>query len=81
MVGGHEKARGEVLESIAIGKAFLKAQRMFTVMEGKTAFHFECTQMDYGRLWKDLVKVWTGANAMSVASLLMMAAWVSGGFR
>ena len=39
-VGGHERARGEVLESLAIGREFLKAKRTVQCYGGKETISF-----------------------------------------
>jgi 4,4'-diaponeurosporenoate glycosyltransferase len=80
MVGGHEKARGEVLESIAIGREFLKAHRNVHCYGGKETISFRMYPDGLWSLVEGFGKGFgTGASAMSVASLLMMVAWVFGG--
>ena len=79
-VGGHEKARGEVLESLAIGKEFLRANRKVHCYGGKETISFRMYPDGFQSLVEGFAKGFgTGANAMSVASLLMMVAWVFGG--
>jgi len=80
MVGGHEKARGEVLESLAIGREFLKANQKVHCYGGKETISFRMYPDGLRSLVEGFGKGFgTGASAMSVASLLMMVAWVFGG--
>jgi len=80
MVGGHEKARGEVLESVAIGREFLKTHRNVHCYGGKETISFRMYPDGLRSLVEGFGKGFgTGASAMSVASLLMMVAWVFGG--
>jgi len=79
-VGGHEKARGEVLESLAIGREFLKANRKVNCFGGKETISFRMYSDGLRSLVEGFSKGFgTGANAMSVVSLLMMVGWVFGG--
>jgi len=79
-VGGHEKARGEVLESLAIGKEFLMANRKVYCYGGKEAISFRMYPDGLQSLVEGFGKGFgTGANAMSMVSLLMIAGWVFGG--
>jgi 4,4'-diaponeurosporenoate glycosyltransferase len=80
MAGGHEKARGEVLESIAIGKEFLKAHRNVHCYGGKETISFRMYPNGLRSLVEGFGKGFgTGASAMSVPSFFMMVAWVFGG--
>ena len=79
-VGGHEKARGEVLESLAIGKEFLKTKREVHCYGGKGTISFRMYPEGLRSLVEGFSKGFgTGANATSVVSLLMIVGWVSGG--
>lgn len=79
-VGGHEKAKGEVLESLAIGKEFLKAKREVHSYGGKGAISFRMYPGGIRSLIEGFSKGFgTGANAMSVVSLIMIVGWVFGG--
>jgi 4,4'-diaponeurosporenoate glycosyltransferase len=79
-VGGHEKARGEVLESLAIAKEFTKANREVHCFGGKGTISFRMYPGGIRSLIEGFSKGFgTGANAMSVVSLLMIVAWVFGG--
>jgi len=80
IVGGHEKARGEVLESLAIGKEFLKANREVHCYGGKETISFRMYPGGLRSLIEGFGKGFgTGANAMSVVSLFMIVGWVFGG--
>ena len=80
MVGGHEKARGEVLESLAIGREFLKANQKVHCYGGKETISFRMYPDGLRSLVEGFSKGFgTGANAMSVVSLLMIVGWVFGG--
>ena len=79
-VGGHEKVRGEILESIALGRAFLKAGREVRCYGGKGTLSFRMYPEGLRSLIEGFSKGFgTGANAMSLVSLLMMVCWVTGG--
>jgi len=79
-VGGHEKARGEVLESLAIGKEFLRANRKVHCYGGKETISFRMYPDGFQSLVEGFGKGFgTGANAMSVVGLLMIVGWVFGG--
>jgi len=79
-VGGHEKARGEVLESLAIGREFLRAKRKVHCYGGKEAISFRMYPDGFQSLVEGFGKGFgTGAHAMSMVSLFMIAGWVFGG--
>ena len=79
-VGGHEKARGEVLESLAIGKEFLRANRKVHCYGGKDTISFRMYPEGFQSLVEGFGKGFgTGANAMSMVSFFMIAGWVFGG--
>jgi 4,4'-diaponeurosporenoate glycosyltransferase len=79
-VGGHGKARGEVLESLAIGKEFLKAKWEVHSYGGKGTISFRMYPGGIRSLIEGFSKGFgTGANAMSVVSLIMLVGWVFGG--
>jgi 4,4'-diaponeurosporenoate glycosyltransferase len=78
--GGHEKARGEVLESLAIGKEFLRANRKVHCYGGEETISFRMYPDGFQSIVEGFGKGFgTGANAMSVVSLLMIVGWVFGG--
>lgn len=79
-VGGHEKAHGEVLESLAIGKEFLKANKEVHCYGGKETISFRMYPGGLRSLIEGFSKGFgTGANALSVVSLFMIVGWVFGG--
>jgi 4,4'-diaponeurosporenoate glycosyltransferase len=79
-VGGHERARGEVLESLAIGKEFLRANQKVHCYGGKGAISFRMYPDGFQSLVEGFGKGFgTGANAMSMVSLVMIGGWVFGG--
>ena len=79
-VGGHEKARGEVLESLAIGKDFLRSNRKVHCYGGKDTISFRMYPEGFQSLVEGFGKGFgTGANAMSMVSFFMIAGWVFGG--
>jgi len=79
-VGGHEKARGEVLESLTIGKEFLRANRKVNCYGGKGTISFRMYPDGFQSLVEGFGKGFgTGANAMSMVGLFMIAGWVFGG--
>lgn len=79
-VGGHEKARGEVLESLVLGREFLKTHRDVHCYGGKGTISFRMYPDGLRSLVEGFSKGFgTGASAMSVVSLLMMVGWVFGG--
>ena len=80
IVGGHEKARGEVLESLAIGREFLKANQQVYCFGGKDTISFRMYPDGLRSLIDGFSKGFgTGANAISMISLLMIVCWVFGG--
>ncbi len=80
-VGGHshEKVRGEILESLALGKVFLRANRSVHCYGGKGSISFRMYPAGLASLIEGFSKGFgTGANAMSLGSLLMMVCWIFG---
>jgi 4,4'-diaponeurosporenoate glycosyltransferase len=80
-VGGHsdEKVRGEILESLAFGKLFLRANRSVRCYGGKGSISFRMYPAGLSSLVEGFSKGFgTGANAMSLGSLLMMVCWIFG---
>ncbi len=79
-VGGHEKVRGEILESISFGREFLKAGREVRCYGGKGTISFRMYPEGLRSLIEGFGKGFgTGANAMSFVSLFMMVCWITGG--
>jgi len=80
-VGGHshEKVRGEILESLALGKVFLRAKGNVHCYGGKGSISFRMYPAGLPSLIEGFSKGFgTGANAMSLGSLLMMVCWIFG---
>jgi len=79
-VGGHEKARGEILESISLGKGFLKTGREVWCYGGKGTISFRMYPEGLRSLMEGFSKGFgTGASATSLVALLMMVCWITGG--
>jgi 4,4'-diaponeurosporenoate glycosyltransferase len=79
-VGGHEKVRGEILESISFGKEFLKAGREVRCYGGKGTINFRMYPEGLRSLIEGFGKGFgIGANAMSLVGLFMMVSWITGG--
>jgi 4,4'-diaponeurosporenoate glycosyltransferase len=82
-VGGHshERVRGEILESLALGKEFLRANGKVHCYGGKDSISFRMYPAGLRSLIEGFSKGFgTGANAMSLGSLLMMVCWIFGCF-
>lgn len=80
IVGGHERARGEVLESLVIGREFLKADRKVYCYGGKETISFRMYPDGLRSLIEGFGKGFgTGATALSMVSLFMIVGWVFGG--
>jgi 4,4'-diaponeurosporenoate glycosyltransferase len=80
-VGGHshERVRGEILESLALGKEFLSANRDVRCYGGKGSISFRMYPAGLPSLIEGFSKGFgTGANALSLGSLLMMVCWIFG---
>jgi len=80
-VGGHshEKVRGEILESLALGKVFIRAKGNVHCYGGKGSISFRMYPAGLASLIEGFSKGFgTGANAMSLGSLLMMVCWIFG---
>mgnify|MGYP005839651887 CR=1 FL=1 len=80
MVGGHEKARGEVLESLALGREFLRANQNISCYGGKETISFRMYPGGLRSLIQGFSKGFgTGARAMSWVILFMVVGWIFGG--
>jgi 4,4'-diaponeurosporenoate glycosyltransferase len=77
---GHQKVRGEVLESLGLGKQFLRANRKVRLFGGKGAISFRMYPEGIGSMIEGFGKgLGTGAKAMSPPILLMAICWITGG--
>lgn len=79
-IGGHEIAKGKILENMAMGKAFIKAGYDVHCYGGKGTIYFRM----YPEGFKSMVEGFSkgfgiGANAISPGFLLMIVCWVFGG--
>ena len=80
MVGGHEQVRGEVLESLGLGREFLKANRKVHCYGGKETISFRMYPDGLKTLIEGFSKGFgTGAKAVSLTTLFMIVGWVFGG--
>jgi 4,4'-diaponeurosporenoate glycosyltransferase len=78
--GGHQKVRGEVLESLGLGKQFLKANRKVRLFGGKGAISFHMYPEGIGSMIEGFSKGFgTGAKTMSPPILIMAICWITGG--
>ena len=78
--GGHQKVRGEVLESLGLGKQFLKGNRKVRLFGGKGAISFHMYPEGIGSMIEGFSKGFgTGAKAMSPPILIMAICWITGG--
>ena len=78
--GGHQKVRGDVLESLGLGKQFLKANRKVRLFGGKGAISFRMYPDGIGSLIEGFSKGFgSGAKAMSLPHLIMPVCWITGG--
>ncbi|NWG03902.1 MAG: glycosyltransferase [Syntrophaceae bacterium] len=79
-IGGHEKARGEVLESLVLGREFIKAKQGVHCFGGKGTISFRMYPDGLKSLIEGFSKGFgTGAKAMSLVSLFMVVGWIFGG--
>jgi 4,4'-diaponeurosporenoate glycosyltransferase len=79
-VGGHEKVRGEVLESLGLGQEFLKRKLGVHGYGGKGTVSFRMYPEGIGSLVEGFSKGFgTGARALSPGILFMTVGWVTGG--
>ena len=79
-IGGHQKVRGEVLESLGLGKQFLMANRKVRLFGGKGAISFRMYPEGIGSMIEGFSKGFgTGAKAMSPPILIMAICWITGG--
>jgi 4,4'-diaponeurosporenoate glycosyltransferase len=79
-VGGHEKVRGEVLESLGLGKEFLKRNLGVHAYGGKGTVSFRMYPEGIRSLVEGFNKGFgIGAWALSPGILFMTVGWVTGG--
>jgi 4,4'-diaponeurosporenoate glycosyltransferase len=79
-VGGHEKARGEVLESLVLGQEFIKAKKGVHCFGGKGTLSFRMYPDGLKSLIEGFSKGFgTGAKSVSLGTLFMIVGWIFGG--
>ena len=79
-VGGHEIAKAEILESMALGKAFIGAGHDVHCFGGKGTISFRMYPEGFRSLVEGFSKGFgIGANAISLSVLMMIACWIFGG--
>lgn len=79
-VGGHKKVRQYILESIAMGKAFIHAGYDVHCFGGKGAISFRMYPDGLAAMVEGFSKGFvTGAHAISFTMMLMLVCWIFGG--
>jgi 4,4'-diaponeurosporenoate glycosyltransferase len=77
----HARVRGAILESLALGKEFLRAKVKVHCYGGKGSLSFRMYPAGLSSLIEGFSKGFgSGANAMPIGSLLMMVCWIFGCF-
>lgn len=77
----HENVRMAVLESVALGKAFLASHLSVHCYGGKGSISFRMYPDGFSSLVEGFSKGFaTGAGTVSPGSLLLTVCWISGGF-
>ena len=79
-VGGHEIVRGEILESLGLGRAFLDANMPVHCFGGKGVISFRMYPDGFTSLLDGFSKGFgIGARATTIISLLFIFCWIYGG--
>jgi 4,4'-diaponeurosporenoate glycosyltransferase len=79
-VGGHEIVKTEILENMALGKAFIDAGHDVHCYGGKGNISFRMYPEGFRSLVEGFSKGFgIGANAISLSVLMMIVCWVFGG--
>ncbi len=79
-VGGHEIVRGDILESLGLGRAFLEANLPVNCYGGKGVISFRMYPDGFKSLTEGFSKGFgTGAKATSVAGQICIFCWIFGG--
>ena len=79
-VGGHGRARAEVLESMGLADAFREARLPVTCYGGKGAVSFRMYPDGFRSMTDGFSKGFAeGAGAISLPVLMLLVAWVTGG--
>lgn len=79
-VGGHKIARNAILESLPMGCAFVQAGHPVRCFGGKGSVMFRM----YPEGWRSMLEGFSkgfalGANAISIAIMIMLVCWIFGG--
>jgi len=78
-VGGHGRARAEVLESMGLADAFRKAQLPVTCYGGKGTISFRMYPDGFRSMTEGFSKGFAeGAGAISLPMLVLLVAWITG---
>jgi 4,4'-diaponeurosporenoate glycosyltransferase len=78
--GGHRRARGQVLESIEMARAFREAGHPVALYGGRGALSFRMYPDGLGAMIDGFSKGFAGgAAALSLPMLVMLVAWITGG--
>ena len=79
-IGGHQKVPGEILENLALGKAFRRAGLEVRCFGGKGILHFRMYPQGFKAMADGFIKSFAvGSRAIPLISLILISAWVSGG--
>jgi 4,4'-diaponeurosporenoate glycosyltransferase len=79
-IGGHQKVPGEILENLALGKEFRRAGLEVRCFGGKGILHFRMYPQGFKAMADGFIKSFAiGSKAISLISLVLISAWVSGG--
>ena len=79
-VGGHEVAKGEILENMTMGKAFIGAGYDVHCYGGKGTISFRMYPDGFRSMVEGFSKGFgIGANAISLGVLLLIVCWIFGG--
>ncbi len=79
-VGGHGRARAEVLESMVLADAFREARLSVACYGGRDAISFRMYPDGFRSMIDGFSKGFAeGANAISVPMLVLLVAWITGG--
>jgi 4,4'-diaponeurosporenoate glycosyltransferase len=79
-VSGHKHARGDVLESLALGRQFMESGLKVSCYGGKGSLSFQMYPRGLGQMIEGHSKGFaTGAMAISPVLMIMLVCWVFGG--
>jgi len=79
-VGGHKSASSAVLESLPLGRAFIQARQPVRCFGGQGSVMFRMYPEGLGSMVEGFSKGFAlGANAISIAVMIMLVCWIFGG--